>query len=117
MQTETPILRNVREAVNTARGTDGAYLGRLRRNHNGFDRRIATPYGLGAGSPDLVGIVRGGRAFALEVKTPVGSLEKDQKAWARSFIGWGGYWGRARSVAEALDHLARALAGEASVMP
>lgn len=60
----------------------------LLRNSVGFDERARATYGLGVGSPDLVGILAPrGRLVAFEVKTRTGRLAPEQRrvhvAWER----------------------------------
>lgn len=105
MNRETAIMRNIRTAINrTGRA-------RVVRNTNGQDRLTFVVYGLGDGSPDLVGILKSGRAIAIEVKTPIGSLRDDQKAWMRVFRKFGGFAAVACSVPEALAAITRAEEG------
>lgn len=70
--------------------------------------------GLGTGSADLVGFVRGcGRFFAVEVKRPRGGrMSAEQEDWARLVNEGGGYACVARSAEEACEHAARAARGE-----
>lgn len=70
--------------------------------------------GLGTGSADLVGFVRGsGRFFAVEVKRPRGGrVSAEQDAWIRLVNEGGGYACVARSPEEAMEHAARAARGE-----
>ncbi len=73
-------------------------------------------WGLGDGSPDYVGIVRGpvcSVTFGIEVKGPTGKLSEDQKAWGAMAEQWGIVWGMARTVeeAEAIVMRAEARAG------
>ncbi len=100
---ETAILRDIREALNAT--------GRVRvvRNNVGFDPEHKVPYGLGRGSADLVGVLRNGRCFCVEVKTPKGRLSREQVAWWRAATSWGIQGGVARSVPEALQLLDEAL--------
>ena len=107
---ETDIMRAVRKAVNL----DGRAL--ITRNNVGVGRAMhdesVIRFGLGVGSPDLVGILRGSaRGFALEIKTPVGRLSPEQRAWATAFRKHGGFCAVVRSVHEALAAVERALAG------
>lgn len=104
MTRESAILRDIRAALNTARDSQGHFRCRVVRNTVGVaetDGR-AFRYGLGTGSPDLVGMLRGGRAFAVEVKRPGQKLRAEQQAWFKSFYTWGGLGGVATSVDEAL---------------
>ncbi len=100
-------MRAIRQAVNL----DGR--ARLVRNNTGVGRALSGEakirFGLGNGGADLVGMLRGGRAFAIEVKTPVGRLRPDQKAWSAAFQAWGGFYAVARSVDEAIAAVDRAL--------
>lgn len=70
--------------------------------------------GLGTGSADLVGLVKGaGRFFALEVKRPkVGRVSAEQATFLRIVNESGGYGCVARSPEEACEHAARAARGE-----
>lgn len=102
MQAETALTRNIRLAVNrTGRA-------RIVRNNVGVDSTRGVRYGLGNGSPDLCGALRGGRAFCIEVKTRTGRLRPEQEAWWRSARQWGVLGGVARSVEEALTLLTEA---------
>lgn len=78
----------------------------LWRNNSGMTRGAggrAIRYGLGIGSPDLIGLVRGsGRLFALEVKTATGRESDEQRAWARAVTAAGGFVRTVRSVDEAI---------------
>lgn len=70
-------------------------------------------FGLGRGSPDLVGMLLGsGRVFCLEVKQPGRSPTPHQKAWARACRMRGGFVATVHSVEEAMAALDRALAGQ-----
>lgn len=93
---ETAIMRDIRAALNNTGRV------RLYRNNVGVDMERGIRYGMGNGSPDLIGWLRSGRAFAIEVKTPAGRLSADQKAWWVSARSWGVQGGVARSVSEAL---------------
>lgn len=68
-------------------------------------------WGMGNGSPDLVGAIAG-RALGLELKSGAGRLSPDQERWhaaARERGGWGIYV--VRSVDEAREALVRARRG------
>lgn len=95
--TETEIMRDIREAVNaTGKAT-------LWRNSVGYDSTTRVKYGLGVGSADLVGFMHEtGQMIAIEVKTPVGRLSKEQKLWLAFCAAKGARVGVARSVEEAL---------------
>lgn len=105
--TESSIMRAIREAINATRRA------RIVRNHVGFDQEIKTKYGLGVGSPDLIGVLKKplGKCFAIEVKTPIGRLSAEQKAWWRAARLYGITGGVARSVEEALALLDEAERG------
>ena len=65
-------------------------------------------YGLGVGSADLVGLVIGtGQFIACEIKTPVGRLSLEQKAWLGYVRKVGGIAEVLRSVEEAEKLVAR----------
>ena len=104
-QPETILSRNIRLALNrTARV-------RLVDNEVGMDQVTHTRYGLGKGSPDLVGVLRCGRIFAIEVKTPRAyrtadnGCSADQVAWWRAARKWGVTGGIADSIERALELL------------
>lgn len=66
--------------------------------HNGH--KVA--YGLGKGSPDLVGFVRpSGRFIGLEIKTAVGRPSKEQLQWQQLINLGGGFARIVRSIEEA----------------
>lgn len=69
--------------------------------------------GLGTGSPDLVGILRGGRVFCLEVKGPKTATGKEQPAWQAALRAWGGFVCVVRSPEDAVAAVERAMAGGA----
>jgi hypothetical protein len=95
-------MRNIREALNTARDEHGNLRCRVVRNQVGFDGEHRAAYGLGKGSPDLVGVLRSGRAFCIEVKSASGRVTPEQSAWWRAARSWGVTGGIAHSVAEAM---------------
>lgn len=99
---EAALLRDIRQALNATKRV------RVVRNTVGFDVEHRAKYGLGEGSPDLIGVLRGGRAFGCEVKTPVGRLSRAQRAWWRAARAWGITGGTARSVDEAIKLLEEA---------
>ena len=97
-------------AIKKAINNDGR--ARVARNSVGFDAERRVRYGLGVGSPDLVGILRGsGRVFCLEVKSDRGRASEEQLAWARAVRRLGGFAAVVRSEAEAMAALERAIAG------
>lgn len=74
---------------------------RVWRNNVGVDTMRGIRYGLGVGSPDLVGIAWG-RFVGLEVKTPTGRVSKEQTMWLDMVRRFGGVAGVARSVEDAI---------------
>ena len=78
---------------------------RVWRNNVGElrDRRgIPVKYGLAPGSADLIGLVMTtGQFLAVEVKTPVGRLSDEQKAWLGTIKNLGGIALVMRSEADA----------------
>ncbi len=66
------------------------------------DGKSWVSYGLGKGSADLVGLIVGsGRFLGVEIKTATGRQSDEQKAWAKTIVGYGGVAIILRSVAEA----------------
>jgi hypothetical protein len=55
-----------------------------------------------AGTPDIMGILNGGRAFGIEVKVKT-KLTPQQQAWGDRALKTGAQWGVARSVMDALE--------------
>jgi hypothetical protein len=97
---ETSIMKVIREAVCLS----GRAL--ITRNQVGFDGEHCVRYGLGIGSPDLVGVlIPSGIAFCIEVKTPKGRASVDQLAWWKAWRRRGVRGGFARSVGEAMELL------------
>lgn len=96
MKQETRLVNAIREALNAT--------GRCRvvRNNTGFDIDRKVRYGIGTGGPDLVGVLKGGLCFCIEVKTPTGRTSPEQVAWWRAAKTWCIEGGIARSVADAL---------------
>jgi len=103
---ESTIQAQVRQAVNLTKRA------RLVRNHTGYDSDHKCRYGLGIGGADLVGLLRSGRGFALEIKTNTGKPTAEQLAWLRAFRSFGGFATIVRSVDEAMAALDRAERGE-----
>ena len=68
--------------------------------------------GLGIGSADLVGMLRSGRVFALEIKTPTGKVSAEQARWLVAVRAWGGFAAVVRSPEEAIAAVERAVRGE-----
>lgn len=80
----------------------------LWRNTVGFDMERKIRYGLGLGSPDLVGFLIGsGRFLGGEVKTEQGRLSEAQTRWIESARERGALIGTWRSVPEALEFIHR----------
>lgn len=103
--TETTISKQIRIALNRTNRV------RLLDNEVGFASHERVRYGLGNGSPDLVGVLRCGRVFCIEVKTPRAyrtpdhGCSADQLAWWRAAPLWGVLGGIADSVERALELL------------
>ena len=103
---ETPIMFGVRRALTES--------GRWRgwRNNVGKTTDTHVAYGLGKGSPDLVGVLVGsGRLACFEVKAVGGRVDKHQAAWHRAARDAGAFVAVVRSGEEALAALERALSG------
>lgn len=79
------------------------------RNNSGMLRAVGgrtVRFGLGLGSADLIGLVRGtGRFFALEIKAPRGIASAEQRAWIGAVEAAGGFARVVRSVGEAMAAL------------
>ncbi len=107
---ESTIQALIRKAI----AKDGRAI--LTRNHVGFIRDAeghGHRFGLGVGSPDLVGMLTpSGRVFCLEIKQPGKYPTTFQKAWARACRMRGGFVATVHSVEEAMAALDRALRGE-----
>lgn len=114
MNKETPIMRDIRVAL--------VRTGRVQwwRNNRGVAKygSARVPYGLGDGGADLVGHCKIAslpgctRFFAVEVKTPDGELEDNQRLWINAVNRFGGYACVCESTEDALAHLERAMACE-----
>ncbi len=79
----------------------------LAREMREISYRHAVAYGLGVGSPDLVGAV-GGRMFGLELKSERGRAESSQPIWHAAAESKGVVCGEVRSVADARAVIERA---------
>lgn len=97
MNEETILQKNIMLELNRTR------LVRLVRNRIGLDSHGI--FGLGTGSPDLVGVLRSGRAWCLEIKTARGKERASQLAWWRAARLWHVGGGTVRSVEEAIQAL------------
>jgi hypothetical protein len=107
VKTESRIQAEIRQALNASGRA------RLLRNSVGYDAASRVTYGLGVGSPDLVGTLRSGTTFAVEVKAARGALRDDQWSWWLAARKWGVLGGVARSVEEAMALLEDAERGRA----
>jgi hypothetical protein len=107
--TESRIQQDIRKALNSSLGPDGRPRVRVMRNSVGYDPVNRVRYGM-VGSPDLIGVLRDGRCFAVEVKSAHGRVSPEQQAWWRAAKQWGVLGGVATSVAEAMALLEDALA-------
>jgi hypothetical protein len=99
--TETLLMRSIMHALTKDR------LCMLERNNVGKLRDKRGQYvkfGLGEGSPDLVGIYQG-RFIGIEVKTPKGRLSDVQRRWHAIATQHGARIVTARSIEEALECL------------
>ena len=105
MNPETALSKSIRLALNRTMRV------RLMDNEVGVDTIKGVRYGLGTGSADLVGILKSGRVFCLEVKTPSGRVRPEQNAWLESVRRWGGFAAVVRSLDDAVAALARAEQG------
>ncbi len=75
-------------------------------------RQYSVPYGLGTGSPDLVGILGPeGRFFCLEVKAPGEVPRPEQEKCHRTWRNFGAFVATVDSVGSARAALERARAG------
>lgn len=110
LNAETALSRNIRLALNRS--------GRCRLLDNEVGTGASASgsfvrYGLGNGSPDLVGVLRTTppTLFCIEVKMPGKHLNADQPAWWRSARAWGVLGGVAHSINEAMALLDLAESG------
>jgi len=120
-RTETTIQLETRDALNgipgvrVARNNVGQTPMPCAKCRSGLCRacasRLARPvtYGLGVGSPDLVGIYTDRRgvacAFGVETKTPTGRTSEDQRRWHWAAAARGMPTFVARSAVEAVDQV------------
>ena len=103
---------------------DDATVARLRRTRPrvaAMGRRTAGAFAArgfavdfeGAGSPDILGCLDG-RFLGIEVKTPTGKQEQSQRRFQTAFEAAGGIYLIARSPAEAVEAITRAVAARSS---
>jgi hypothetical protein len=96
---------DVRRSIEIALNKQGLVRVMLNAQYSGPARGGYTRAGLGTGTADLVGYVRGsGRFFALEVKTGSGKVSAEQAAWIAQTNQEGGYAAVARTPEEAIRH-------------
>ncbi|HEY6037039.1 MAG TPA: VRR-NUC domain-containing protein [Kofleriaceae bacterium] len=101
--TETQLMLQIRDAL---LATDKLLLWRNNSGKLADARGRWVTFGLGVGSADLVGILRGsGRFVAWEVKTRAVRVSPEQRAWHYAVTNAGGVVFVARSVEEALGQL------------
>lgn len=91
---------NIQDAIRLALAPHAA----LWRNNVGVDVKRGVRYGLGLGSPDLIGVVSG-RFIGLEIKTAKGRVSKEQQQWHAYAVKHGAHIAVVRSVEEALVFL------------
>ncbi len=86
------------------------------RNNTGGMHKHAQyiPFGLGEGGADLIGVLRTGRFWAVELKTDKGRLSDAQKAWHARVRVMSGYVATARTVEEVMRALEAGLRGDPS---
>lgn len=86
------------------------------RNNTGGMHRGSQyiPFGLGEGGADLIGVLRTGRFWAVELKTEDGRLSEAQRTWHARVIVMGGYVATARTIPEVMRALDAALRGDPS---
>lgn len=109
MNRETPIRNAVREALVSS----GRWIGW--RNNVGVDLGHGVRYGLGLGSPDLVGALRGtGRMCCFETKAPKRGPDANQRMWHHAARAAGIFVAVVRSPDDALAALTRAEYGDSS---
>ena len=84
---------------NTGKG----WVGRFLSNVSGLVTLAnARPIAFGfSGCPDILGFIRGGRSFGLEIKTASGRSTPEQVALGRLMVSFGQHHAVVRSVAEA----------------
>ena len=101
---ETDIRRAIEKHVNASRE---AHVWKNAQYH-GLTPSGYIDAGLCVGSADLIGLTKRGRFFAIEVKTPKGRISPEQLAWIEFVNQWGGFAAVARSLDEAMGHVAKA---------
>lgn len=63
------------------------------------------------GSPDILGIAKGGIWFGIEVKTEMGRMSEAQKNFRNMVLSMGGHYACVRSINEAWDFLHQIIFG------
>ena len=96
-QPETELRRAIVKAVNAS---GYAWLGIVNQDYRGKQRRLDA---MGIGCADLVGLTRGGRFCALEVKTKTGKERPGQLDWAETVTRLHGFVRTVRTVDEAIE--------------
>ncbi len=92
---ETDIQRNIFRAA--IRDERVAWISR--NNVGGYKLKNRwIEYGLGKGSSDLIGQLKDGRFFALEIKTSAGKASKEQMLFINRVNMWGGVAAVVRNV-------------------
>ena len=84
---------------------------KLMRNNSGARKGGKVRYGLGTGSADWIGCLRG-RFFAIEAKKEDGVTSDAQMAWLAEIRAMGGFAAVVRSIEEFHQAVARAAKGE-----
>lgn len=109
MSGETALLSAI---LDTLRRVPGI---RVMRNAVGSAKKgkAYVKFGLGTGSPDIVGFTTtGARFIGLEVKAPDGVVSAEQVQWLADLRASGGFGAVVRSVDEAVKAVERAKGGE-----
>jgi hypothetical protein len=91
MASEATLMREIRHHLNVSGRC------RLVRQNVGVDVERGIKYGY-TGQPDLIGVLKDGRCFCIEVKTPKGRVRPEQINWWRSAYQWNVTGGIARSL-------------------
>jgi hypothetical protein len=100
---ETDIVRSILKALALRRVLAWRANAGLLVLGKGADKRVVR--GAPAGTPDIIGILPGGRFFGLEVKTQTGRVSPAQHAWADRARELGARYQVVRSAREAIAAL------------